>query len=581
MYIIIDAVDECPTTPGIPSPREKVLNLVEDLVNSNPDLRICVTSRPEQDIRTVLEPLTSRHFSLHDQTGQKSDIANYIRFVVHSDRTMGRWKPEDKELVIHTLTERADGMFRWVFCQLETLRRCFPSSIRRILNELPTTLDQTYERTLSEIPEEKWKQAYRLFQCLIVAFRPLRIDELAEVLAIRFESETTADLIKGWRPEDTEDAVLSACSSLIAIVEVDNSPVVQFSHFSVKEFLTSDRLATVQSRNVSRYHIPLEPAHKILAQACLGTLLDLDEHIDKNRLKNYPLAFYAAHHWFEHARFGNVSFSICDSMGQLFDPGKPHFPSWIWIYDADEEHMDLAERPSQPERTPLYYSASCGLRSVAEQLITIYPNDINSREGSDWTPLRGAVYNRHLDVARLLLEHGAFPNHAVGDWTLLHSASFSNDIDVIEFLPVHGADVDCINNLGQTPLHLASSYGHVKAMQKLLEYGADLNIHMKYGWTPLHEASIQGSLEGVRLLFRHGANVNDKDDDCDTALHWASYTGRLEITQALLECGADVHARNKSNWTPFTMASEMGHHDVAQLLLEHGAEAESTTRIAL
>jgi hypothetical protein len=109
-YIIIDAVDECPTTPGIPSPREKVLNMVEDLVHSHPDLRICVTSRPEQDIRTVLEPLTSRHLSLHDQTGQKSDIANYVRFVVHSDRTMRRWKPEDKELVIHTLTERADGM---------------------------------------------------------------------------------------------------------------------------------------------------------------------------------------------------------------------------------------------------------------------------------------------------------------------------------------------------------------------------------------------------------------------------------------------------------------------------------------
>jgi hypothetical protein len=109
-YIIIDAIDECPNTPGIPSPREKVLSLVEDLVNSHPNLRICVTSRPEQDIRTVLEPLTPRHISLHDQTGQKSDIANYVRFVVQSDQTMRRWKPEDRELVIDILTERADGV---------------------------------------------------------------------------------------------------------------------------------------------------------------------------------------------------------------------------------------------------------------------------------------------------------------------------------------------------------------------------------------------------------------------------------------------------------------------------------------
>jgi ankyrin repeat protein len=465
-----------------------------------------------------------------------------------------------------------------VFCQLETLRRCFPSSIRQILNELPTTLDETYERTLSEIPEEKWKQAHRLFQCLIVASCPLRIDELAEVLAIRFESETTADLIKGWRPENTEDAVLSACSSLIAVVEVDGSPVVQFSHFSVKEFLTSDRLATAQSRNVSRYHIPLEPAHKILAQACLGTLLDLDEHIDKNRLKNYPLAFYAAHHWFEHARFGDVSFSICDSMGQLFDPGKPHFSAWIWIRDVGQRKRsieDLAERPSQPEKTPLYYSALCGLRSVAEQLITIYPNDINSREGSRWSPLRGAVRKGHLDVARLLLEHGAFPNHVVGSWTLLHDTSYNNNIDAIGLLLEHGADMHCMNDSGQTPLHLASGNGSVKAMEKLLEYGADLNIRMDYGWTPLHRASANGRPEGVRLLLRHGANVNDKDDIVgDTALHQASREGRLEIMQALLECGADVHARNKSNWTPFKLASERGHHDVAQLLLEHGAEVE-------
>src|SRR6266852_3357633 len=91
-----------------PTPREKVLNLVEDLVDSHPDLRICVTSRPEQDIRMVLEPLACHHISLHDEGGQKDDIVNYVRFVVRSDRTMRRWRPEDKELVIRTLTERAN-----------------------------------------------------------------------------------------------------------------------------------------------------------------------------------------------------------------------------------------------------------------------------------------------------------------------------------------------------------------------------------------------------------------------------------------------------------------------------------------
>src|SRR5712671_6007266 len=102
-FIVVDALDECPNTPGIPSAREKVLNLVEDLVKSHTDLRICVTSRPEPDIRVVLEPLTLRHISLHVQDGQRDDIVDYVRFIVHSDRTMRKWKPEDKELVIDTL----------------------------------------------------------------------------------------------------------------------------------------------------------------------------------------------------------------------------------------------------------------------------------------------------------------------------------------------------------------------------------------------------------------------------------------------------------------------------------------------
>jgi hypothetical protein len=109
-YIILDALDECPVTSGIPSPREEVLELVEDLVGLHlPNLHICVTSRPEPDIRIVLERLTERPVSLHDERGQKEDIADYVSSV-HSDRRMGRWWEEDKELVIKTLLEKADGM---------------------------------------------------------------------------------------------------------------------------------------------------------------------------------------------------------------------------------------------------------------------------------------------------------------------------------------------------------------------------------------------------------------------------------------------------------------------------------------
>ena len=113
IYLIIDALDESPDTSGISSPREMILQLVKELVGlSLQKLHICVTSRPEIDIRNVLEPLTSRRVSLHDQSGQKQDIEDYVRSVVYSEsqQIMRRWKIEDKELVVKTLSERANGM---------------------------------------------------------------------------------------------------------------------------------------------------------------------------------------------------------------------------------------------------------------------------------------------------------------------------------------------------------------------------------------------------------------------------------------------------------------------------------------
>jgi len=111
IFLIVDALDECPNTSALSSPREEVLVFLEDLIDSQfQNLRICVTSRPEADIRTVLGPLTFSSISLHDESGQMEDIENYIKSVVNNNRKMRRWKPEHKQLVIDILTKRADGM---------------------------------------------------------------------------------------------------------------------------------------------------------------------------------------------------------------------------------------------------------------------------------------------------------------------------------------------------------------------------------------------------------------------------------------------------------------------------------------
>jgi hypothetical protein len=111
IFLVVDALDECPNTSSLSSPREEVLTLLEDLIDSQPpNLRICVTSRPEADIKPILEPLTFHSVSLHDEHGQMEDLENFIKSVVNTNWNMRRWRPEHKQLVIDVLTERADGM---------------------------------------------------------------------------------------------------------------------------------------------------------------------------------------------------------------------------------------------------------------------------------------------------------------------------------------------------------------------------------------------------------------------------------------------------------------------------------------
>src|ERR1700761_2722419 len=224
--------------------------------------------------------------------------------------------------------------FRWVFCQLDALRQCLPSSLRRTLSELPESLDVTYERIVMDIKKGNRDDAYRMLQCLAVAIRPLTVAELAELLAFDFDATNGGipKLNSKWRWEDHEQAVISTCSSLITIVPVDDSQVIQFSHFSVKEFWMSDRLATLP-KDISWYHIVPESANTLIARACLSVLLRVP--VDENGASTAPLLMYAAKHWVAHARVENVASRINDGMKSLFDPDRPYFSAWVKLYNVN------------------------------------------------------------------------------------------------------------------------------------------------------------------------------------------------------------------------------------------------------
>src|SRR6266702_4446750 len=484
--------------------------------------------------------------------------------------------------------------FRWVFCQLEVLQHCLTSSIRQTLDQLPETLDETYARVLSQIPQVNRVPAHRMLQCLMVAVRPLRVEEFAELLAFEFGTAQGAvpKYRADWRPNDQVQAVLSTCSSLITIVDDHGPQVVQFSHFSVKEFLMSDRL-TSSLGDFSQYRILPGAAHTILAQACLGFLLHSDDHVDEKSVKGFPLAEYAAKHWVAHAQFEDVASRVKDGMESLFDCDQPHFAAWVGRYNID--HVPFPVSPSKIP-TPLYYSSLCGFRDLVEHLAIKHPHHVNAIGGGYKFPLRVAIVGKkNIRVAEILLQHGANPDiRGMGKQAPLHEAI--RDISMVQILLKHGADVNCRQDDLRTPLHLVAWYGELEVARVLLEHKADVDSRDNMGKAPLHllfEHTVRryGNIPDLaQLLLEHGADVNCQQNDLCTPLHLAARYGELKVAQVLLEHGADVDSRDNMGKTPLHLlfkSSVRDYDDIpyyddipdydnipdfARLLLEHGTD---------
>ena len=483
--------------------------------------------------------------------------------------------------------------------------------------------------------------AYRLLQCLTAAIRPLRVEELAEILAMDFDNtrDGLPQLKEDWRWKDRKEAVLSTCSSLIAVVKSGSHHVVQFSHFSVKEFLTSDRLAASRPE-VSHFHILPGPAHTVIVKACLGILLRLDNGMSNVKAYSSALDGYAAVHWVDHARFENVSMHIVDGVRRLFDPAHPYFDAWHDQYDPDRQWYTFTGFGPKPRGSPLYYASFCGLRDLAAHLVAKYPTHVNAKLGQCLSPLVAALCNRHFDIAELLYQYGAdvdIMGHS--QWTPLHAALVDGYVDIAEWLLTHGADAMSPLDGHRTPLHYVATTGkihsvqvllrhratmlvnardlshntplhlalwshvsdkptldllahiadvkqqrgtpNIQFVQLLLEHGADVNAQNNDYSTPLHLATSPsgvGNPEIMKLLLEHGANVNAVDGTQSTPLHLASsrtFSQCLERVRVLIEHGADINAQDHVHWTSLHLASSLGKTKIMQILLENGADVNA------
>ncbi|KAN0103567.1 Ankyrin repeat-containing domain protein [Russula decolorans] len=247
-----------------------------------------------------------------------------------------------------------------------------------------------------------------------------------------------------------------------------------------------------------------DTVHTILAQACIGVLLRLDDNVNRDNIEDFPLARYAAQYWNAHARAESVSSRIEDGMKCLFDKDRPHFATWLWIYNEDSQGRSIStQHPEAPDAGPLYYAAMLGFRNLAKHLIAKRPRDVNDRGRGKVTPLHVAVSAGHLDILSLLLDRDS-----------------------------------------------TSSNGKVEAGQCLLDCGADIKARDNDRWTPLFHATFQGHLGFTRMLIERGAEIDARDTLGTTPLHRVVQTDHFRVVQLLLERGADVNARSGSllNW---------------------------------
>ena len=457
---------------------------------------------------------------------------------------------------------------------------CVPAQIQYALADLPDTLDETYQRTLRNINNAHWEFAHRLFQFVAVASRPLHVEELAELLAFDFKAGPIPKFDEDCRLEDPVDAVLSTCSSLLAIVDDGYSgKLIQFSHFSVKEYLTSPRLAEANDIIPRRYHVSMTPAHTLAAQICLGILLHLDEDVvrlvTRENLEKWPLAKYAATHWAHHALFEGVSQNVDDGLKQLFDPGKSHLAVCVWIQDPRYGVYDIYdERPLSPLRTSLHYAAYWGLHFMVEFLVIECSQNVCSGGFIDnVTPLHVASECGHVNICRMLIEHGAsVMARNCGRTTPLHLASQEGQVEVARVLIQLGADVAAQDKDGGTPLFLAARWGQEELVRMLIERGAGVSAQDKDGTTPLHQAQRSGNVEVSRMLIERGADVAAQDKYGTTPLHLASEFGREGLVRMLIERGADVVAHDKNGSTPLHQASQSKNVEVVRMLIEHGVD---------
>ncbi|KAI4278333.1 MAG: hypothetical protein LQ337_001102 [Flavoplaca oasis] len=580
-FLVLDALDEYPENG-----RQELLAAVKMLTNSEyNDIHILVTSRMEYDIEHTLDAEAMQKLSIHGPVVD-SDISRHVRASLADDARLCRLSPSIKETIETQLVSSANGMFRWVVCQLDTLRACNKvSAIKKALEQLPPTLDATYERILGAIEPNDTVEAYHILQWLAFAERPLLLEEVAEAAVTQGDGGSIDPEDRLFDPFE----VMRICKSLVSLSddtlticgEWVSGRFVRFAHFSVKEYLLSSR---VLEGNANTFHVNTASSHLQIGQSCLSILLQNEEH---SQDKNPPLIRYAAEFWFEHFRkyvsCTHDTLAFRTLLEKLFVKSPSAFQNWLLWYDVNLRRghgLPAMARRLGSAPGPLYYAAFLGLEEPV-RLLLMSGVDVNAYAGRYGTPLIAAASQGHEAIVELLLDHGAKVD---GEGSSVFSTALSASCyfgyhSIAKLLLDRGAQPDFRRDNDDTALELACEGGHQEIVERLLERGSDVNLRRTGGYGfPLSAAAERGFYSIVHLLLQKGANVNNQGGHYLNAIQAAASSGSESIVQLLIDSGAHINVQGGAFGDPLRAASVRGHYTVVKILVEHGADIGVMTK---
>ena len=469
--------------------------------------------------------------------------------------------------------------FRWVHCQLDSLRDCLTvADLKTALKGLPKTLNETYERILQNIPDHRQEAFHRLLQFLCFSERPMLLGELAEVVTVAIDSEGQAHYDSESRMRDLSD-VLTICGSLVSLSaspgaaddptfdqwrpefpsETLAARILRLAHFSVKEYLGSKRIRTGRAWN---YSVNVELANRSIAITCLVYLMRFDtDELDENRMKketDVALALYAARHWVSHfQQQGPDPHQPLQGLAQEFFhlPGRACFLNWIRMYDLDQSWDPpkwRREASSIPE--PLYYSCSAGFLNISRWLLAEGAN-INAQGGQYGNALQASSTSSRESIVQLLLDGGAAIN-AQGGYlgNALQAAADGGHEKIVRLLLDQGAAINAQEGYFGNALQAASDGGHETVVRLLLDRGADLNTKggrhgsaLQAVLTP-HHYRPQNCLV-AKILWDAGARLYTMPSEA----HSEEYIARLPKMNSMMLDGTakapDARSSRRRSWS--------------------------------